>query len=317
MANRIVIALGGNALQNNPENISAEAQLKAVEKTAVSIVDFIEEGHEIVIVHGNGPQVGQIVSAYEKGRDVPNMPFPECGAMSQGYIGYHLQQAIGEEMRKRGIDKEIAAMITQVLVDKEDLAFSNPSKPIGSFFSKEEAEKLERLNGYVMKEDAGRGWRRVVPSPEPIDIVESKILESLIKSNFIVITAGGGGIPVIKGNNGKLEGVPAVIDKDLAAELVGEIIDADVLIILTTVEKVCIDYNKPTEKSLDIITIEEAEKYIEEGQFAPGSMLPKVKAAIKFAKSKKVRRAIITSLDKAKDCIIGEVGTKIEGYKDC
>lgn len=311
MANRIVIALGGNALQDNPKDISAEAQFRAVEKTAVAIVDLIEEGHEIVIVHGNGPQVGQIVSVYEKASDVPNMPFPECGAMSQGYIGYHLQQSIGQEMKKRGIDKEITSMITQVLVDKEDSAFKNPSKPVGSFFSKEEALKLEKTNGYIMKEDAGRGWRRVVPSPEPIDIIESKILKSLVESNFVVITAGGGGIPVINGNHGKLEGVSAVIDKDLAAELVGEIIDADMLIILTAVEKICIDFNKPTEKRLDLITIEEAEKYIEEGQFAPGSMLPKVKAAIKFVKSKKGRRVIITSLDKTKGCLEEKVGTKI------
>lgn len=312
MTNRIVIALGGNALQENPEDISAEAQLRTAKKTAVSIVDFIEEGYEIVIVHGNGPQVGQIVSVYEKAADLPNMPFPECGAMSQGYIGYHLQQSIGEEMRKRGIDREIMAMITQVLVDEEDPSFHNPTKPVGSFFSKEEAMELEKRKGYIMKEDAGRGWRRVVPSPEPIDIIESKTLKALVESNFIVITAGGGGIPVIRKDNGKLEGIPAVIDKDLAAELVGEIIDADMLIILTTVEKVCIDFHKPTEKGLESLTVKEAEKYIEEGQFSPGSMLPKIKAAIKFVKSKKGRRAIITSLDKAKECVKGKVGTRIE-----
>jgi carbamate kinase len=312
MANRIVIALGGNALQENPEDISAEAQLETAKKTAASIVDFIEEGYEIVIVHGNGPQVGQIVSVYEKAIGIPNMPFPECGAMSQGYIGYHLQQSIGEEMRKRGIDKGITAMITQVLIDEEDPAFCNPTKPVGSFFSKEEAMELEKRKGYIMKEDAGRGWRRVVPSPEPKNIIESKTLKTLVELNFIVITAGGGGIPVIRDDDGKLKGVSAVIDKDLAAELVGEIVDADVLIILTAVEKVCINFNKPTEKGLDTITIEEAEKYIEEGEFAPGSMLPKIKAAIKFVKSKQGRKAIITSLDKAKECMKGTVGTKIE-----
>ncbi|CCQ93453.1 amino acid (carbamate) kinase [[Clostridium] ultunense Esp] len=313
MANRIVIALGGNALQENPEDISAEAQLETAKKTAASIVDFIEEGHEVVIVHGNGPQVGQIVSVYEKATGIPNMPFPECGAMSQGYIGYHLQQSIGEEMRKRGIDKGITAMITQVLIDEEDPAFCNPTKPVGSFFSKEEAMELERRKGYIMKEDAGRGWRRVVPSPEPIDIIESKTLKALVESNFIVITAGGGGIPVIRKDNGKLEGIPAVIDKDLAAELVGEVVDADMLIILTAVEKVCIDFHKPTEKGLERLTVEEAEQYMEEGQFAPGSMLPKIKAAIKFVKSKKGRRAIITSLDKARECVKERVGTRIEG----
>ncbi|HSH36576.1 carbamate kinase [Schnuerera sp.] len=312
MANRIVVALGGNALQENPKDISAKAQLKTAKKTARSIVDLIEEGHEVVIVHGNGPQVGQIVSVYEKALDIPNMPFPECGAMSQGYIGYHLQQTIREEMIKRGIYKEITAMITQVVVSNNDSAFTKPSKPVGSFFTEEEAIKLEKLYGYTMKEDAGRGWRRVVPSPEPIDIVESQTLKVLVDSNFVVITAGGGGIPVVKRNDGNLEGVSAVIDKDFAAELVGEIIDADMLIILTAVEKVCIDFNKSTEKGLDMITIEEAERYIEEGQFAPGSMLPKVKAAVKFVKSKKGRKAIITSLDKAKECIIGEIGTKIQ-----
>lgn len=301
MGKRIVIALGGNALQGNPKDISAEAQLDVVKKTAVPIVDLIEEGHEIVIVHGNGPQVGQIVSVYEKATEFPNMPFPECGAMSQGYIGYHLQQSIGEEMKKRRIERNVAAIITQVLVREDDPAFENPTKPVGSFFTKEEAIELSKNNGYIMKEDAGRGWRRVVPSPEPMDIVESNMLKHLVESGFIVITAGGGGIPVIDKGNGKLEGVPAVIDKDLAAELVGEIIDADMILILTAVEKVSIDFNKPTQRDLDILTIKEAEMYIEKGEFAPGSMLPKVRASIKFARSKKGRKAIITSLDKVKE----------------
>lgn len=310
MGKRIVIALGGNALQDNTKDTSSEAQLRAVKKTAVPIVDLIEEGNEIVIVHGNGPQVGQIVSVYEKVLDTPNMPFPECGAMSQGYIGYHLQQSIGEEMRKRGIKREIAAVVTQVLVNKDDVAFKNPTKPVGSFFTEDEAKKLAKNNGYIMKEDAGRGWRRMVPSPEPIKIVESNMLKSLVDSKFVVITAGGGGIPVIdKGNGVLLEGVPAVIDKDLAAALVGEIVDADMLIILTTVEKVCINFNKSTEKGLDTLTIKESEQYIKECQFAPGSMLPKVKAAVKFVNSKKGRRAIITSLDKAIDGIEGRTGT--------
>jgi carbamate kinase len=308
---RIVLALGGNALQSNPKDISAEAQLITVKKTAKAIVDLIDEDHEIIIVHGNGPQVGQIVSLYERAMDVPNMPFPECGAMSQGYIGYHLQQSIGEEMRKRGIFKEIASIITQVLVDKNDLAFKNPTKPVGSFFTEEEAKDLERNNGYTMKEDAGRGFRRVVPSPEPISIVETNIIKSLVESNYIVITAGGGGIPVIDKGNGILEGVPAVIDKDLAAELVAEIVEANMLIILTAVEKVYINFNQPDEKGLDILTREEAKIYIEDNQFAPGSMLPKVKAAMKFANSKEGRISIITSLDKAKEGIEGKTGTRI------
>jgi carbamate kinase len=312
MGQRMVIALGGNALQANPKDVSAAAQLRTVKETAKPIVDLIEEGHEIIIVHGNGPQVGQIVSLYEKAENTPNMPFPECGAMSQGYIGYHLEQAIGEEIRKRQIDKEVAAIVTQVLVDRDDPAFKNPTKPVGSFFTEEEAIELEKNNGYVMKEDAGRGWRRVVPSPEPKDIVESNIIKSLVESKFIIITAGGGGIPVIDKGNGIFEGVPAVIDKDLAAELVAEIVDADILIILTAVDKVYINFNKPNQKGLDLLTIEEAERYMEEGHFAQGSMLPKVKAAVKFVDSKEGRRAIITSLDKAKEGIQGETGTKIQ-----
>ena len=312
MGQRIVIALGGNALQANPKDISSDAQLKTVIETAKTIVDLIKEDYEVIIVHGNGPQVGQIVSVYEKAENTPNMPFPECGAMSQGYIGYHLQQSIGEEMRKRGIHKEIAAVVTQVLVDKDDPAFKNPTKPVGSFFTEEEAKELEENNGYIMKEDAGRGWRRVVPSPEPKSIVESNIIKSLVKQKFIVITAGGGGIPVIDENNGSLKGVPAVIDKDLAAELVAEIVDADMLIILTAVDKVYINFNQPNKKGLDILTTEEAERYIEEGQFAPGSMLPKVKAAVKFVLSKEGRIAIITSLNKAKKGIEELDGTRIQ-----
>ncbi len=312
MGQRIVIALGGNALQANPKDISATTQLKTVKETAKPIVDLIEEGHEIIIVHGNGPQVGQIVSLYEKAEDIPNMPFPECGAMSQGYIGYHLEQSIGEEIRKRAIDKEVATIITQVLVDKDDTAFNNPTKPVGSFFTEEEARELEKNNGYVMKEDAGRGWRRVVPSPEPKSIMESNIIKALVESRFVVITAGGGGIPVIDKGNGILEGIPAVIDKDLAAELVAEIVDADTLIILTAVDKVYINFNQPNEIGLDTLTVKEAEKYIEEGHFAPGSMLPKVKSCIKFVDSKEGRMAIITSLNRAKEGIQGKTGTKIQ-----
>ncbi|SHI72868.1 carbamate kinase [Geosporobacter subterraneus DSM 17957] len=310
---RVVIALGGNALQADPKDTTAEAQLITAKETAKPLVDLIEDGHELIIAHGNGPQVGQIVATYEAAAGVPTMPFPECGAMSQGYIGYHLQQAIREEMLQRGVQKNVAAIVTQVVVDKEDPGFKNPTKPVGSFFSAEEAEVLQKEKGYVMKEDAGRGWRRVVASPEPVDVVEAPIVKTLVDAGHVVITVGGGGVPVIDKGNGVLEGVPAVIDKDFASEKIAEILDADYLIILTAVEKVSINFNKPNQQNLDVMTIAQAKQYIEEGHFAPGSMLPKVKAAMKFVASKPGRKALITSLEKAKEGIQGKTGTVIVG----
>lgn len=310
---RVVIALGGNALQADPKDTTAEAQLITAKETAKPLVDLIEDGHELIIAHGNGPQVGQIVATYEAAAGVPTMPFPECGAMSQGYIGYHLQQAIREEMQQRGVQKNVAAIVTQVVVDKEDPGFKNPTKPVGSFFSAEEAEVLQKEKGYVMKEDAGRGWRRVVASPEPVDVVEAPIVKTLVDAGHVVITVGGGGVPVIDKGNGVLEGVPAVIDKDFASEKIAEILDADYLIILTAVEKVSINFNKPNQQNLDVMTIAQAKQYIEEGHFAPGSMLPKVKAAMKFVASKPGRKALITSLEKAKEGIQGKTGTVIVG----
>ncbi|WDU84590.1 carbamate kinase [Caloramator sp. Dgby_cultured_2] len=305
----------GNALQANPKDISAEAQLQTAHQTAKAIVDLIEDGHEVIIAHGNGPQVGQIVATYEMANSVnennPVMPFPECGAMSQGYIGYHLQQAIREEMVRRNINKSIAAIVTQVVVDKNDPGFKNPTKPVGSFFTEEQAKKLMAEKGYVMKEDAGRGWRRVVPSPMPIDVVEKEIVKTLVEAGHVVITVGGGGVPVIQKEDGALEGVAAVIDKDLASEKIAEILDADELIILTAVEKVAINFNKPDQKDLDTMTVEEAKKYMEEGHFAPGSMLPKVKAAVMFAESKEGRKAVITSLEKAREALKGLTGTVV------
>lgn len=310
---RVVIALGGNALQADPKDTTAQAQLITAKETAKPLVDLIEDGHELIIAHGNGPQVGQIVATYEAAAGVPTMPFPECGAMSQGYIGYHLQQAIREEMLRRGVQKNVAAVVTQVVVDKEDPGFKNPTKPVGSFFSAEEAQFLQKEKGYVMKEDAGRGWRRVVASPEPVDVVEAPIVKTLVDAGHVVITVGGGGVPVIDKGNGVLEGVAAVIDKDFASEKIAEILDADYLIILTAVEKVSINFNKPNQKDLDRMTIAEAQQYIEEGHFAPGSMLPKVKAAMKFVASKPGRKALITSLEKAKEGIEGKTGTVILG----
>jgi carbamate kinase len=312
---RIVIALGGNALQDNPKDTSAGAQLETCHATSKAIVDLIEDDHEVIIAHGNGPQVGQIVATYEgaaaSDESKPVMPFPECGAMSQGYIGYHLQQAIREEMIKRGINKNIASVVTQVVVDKNDAGFKNPTKPVGSFFTEEQAKRLMEEKGYVMKEDAGRGWRRVVASPMPVAVIEEPVIKTLVEAGHIVITVGGGGIPVIQKENGSLEGIPAVIDKDLASEKLAEILDADELVILTAVEQVAINFNKPSQKNLAQMTVEEAQAYCEEGHFAPGSMLPKVKAAMMFANSKAGRKAVITSLEKAREALAGRTGTVV------
>ena len=239
------------------------------------------------------------------------MPFPECGAMSQGYIGYHLQQAIREEMKKRELNKEIATIVTQVIVDENDPGFKNPTKPVGSFFTEEQAKKLMVEKGYVMKEDANRGWRRVVASPLPKAIVEEAIVKTLVDAGHIVITVGGGGIPVIDRGNGKLEGVPAVIDKDFASCKIAELLNADALVILTAVEQVAINFGKPDQKNISKMTVEEAETYMEKGHFAPGSMLPKVKAALNFVQSKEGRKAIITSLEKVREAISGTTGTII------
>lgn len=306
---RIVVALGGNALGNNPQE-----QMEKVRHTAKPIVDLIADGNEVVIAHGNGPQVGMINLAMDiaskSSAETAEMPFPECGAMSQGYIGYHLQNAIREELLDRKINLPVATVITQVVVDKNDPAFQNPTKPIGAFYTKEEAEKLQAEKGFVLKEDAGRGYRRVVASPMPIDVAEKETIKALVEKEHIVITVGGGGIPVYEEGN-RLIGIPAVIDKDFASAKLAEIVDADYLIILTAVEKVAIHFGKENEKWLSEIRLEEAQKYIEEGHFAPGSMLPKIKAAMSFAQSKEGRRALITSLEKAAEGIAGETGTVI------
>jgi len=314
MKKRILIALGGNALGSN-----LKEQMEAVKVTCKAIVDLIEEGHEIVISHGNGPQVGMINQAFDTAVKVdPKMtviPMSVCVAMSQGYIGYDLQNALREELLNRGItDKSVAAIITQVLVDENDKAFDNPTKPIGAFYKLEEKEALEKA-GYVVKEDAGRGYRRVVASPKPIDIVEKDIVKSLLEAGQIVIAAGGGGIPVAAVAGNHLRGMDAVVDKDFAGAKLAEIIDADYFIILTAVEKVAINFNKPDEKWLDSLTVEEARKYMAEGHFAKGSMLPKVEAAVQFAASKPGRHALITMLEKAKDGILGKTGTRISAAK--
>jgi carbamate kinase len=311
MSTKLVVALGGNALQESGTPATAEAQLEVVKKTAGYIAELKSRGYEIGVVHGNGPQVGRIVLASEAAANVtPAMPFDVCGAMSQGYIGYHIQQGLREALAKRDINTPVVTLVTQVVVDKNDPAFNNPTKPIGAFYSEEEARKLEAEKGYVMKEDAGRGWRRVVASPMPKRIVELNSIKQLWDTTLCV-TVGGGGIPVIEKEDGSLEGVAAVIDKDLAAEKLAEDVDADVLMILTEVERVSLNFKKPNQLDLAHITVEEAEQYIAEGHFAPGSMLPKVKAAVMFAKSNPKHTAIITSLYKAVDALEGKTGTII------
>ncbi|HPX70675.1 MAG TPA: carbamate kinase [Bacillota bacterium] len=309
MGKRIVIALGGNALGNTPYE-----QLELVSQTAKPIVDLIAQGNEVIIAHGNGPQVGMInlgmSTAAEAGAIKSDIPFPECGAMSQGYIGYHLQNAIGNELASRGMVKDVATVVTQVLVDEADPAFSNPTKPVGAFYDKAAAERIAAERGYTMVEDAGRGYRQVVPSPKPVDVIEKNTVAALLDAGNVVITVGGGGIPVVR-RDGKLFGTPAVIDKDFASAKLAELIDADMLIILTAVEKVAINYNKPNQEFLDVLTPAMAERYIKEGQFAPGSMLPKVEAALSFATSKPGRATLITLLEKAAEGIEGKTGTRV------
>jgi carbamate kinase len=311
---KIVLALGGNALQADPKDASAEAQLKTCKDTARSIVDLIEEGHTVAIVHGNGPQVGQILGSVEAGHKANKsnvlFPFDICGAFSQGYIGYHLQNAVAGELKKRNINKNVGTVVTQVVVDKNDSGFQNPTKPIGSFYTKEEAEALVEDEGYTMKEDAGRGYRRVVASPKPIDVIEKNIIKELVEGGAVAISCGGGGIPVIL-EDGQVKGVPAVIDKDFAAEKLAEILDADALVILTAVDRVAVNFNKPNQKNLEIITLKELDRYIEEKQFAPGSMLPKVEACKKFVQYNNDKIAIIASLSKAREALRGASGTKI------
>ncbi len=307
MGKRIVIALGGNALGNTPYE-----QLALVTETAKPIVDLIEQGNEVIIAHGNGPQVGMInlgmATAAEAGAIKSDMPFPECGAMSQGYIGYHLQNAIGNELAARGMHKDVATVVTQVLVDENDPAFQNPTKPVGAFYDKETADRIAKEKGYTMVEDAGRGYRQVVPSPKPIDVIEKNTVNALIKGGCVVITVGGGGIPVVR-RDGKLYGTPAVIDKDFASAKLAELVHADALVILTAVDRVCINWGKPNQQSLDEMSVADAEKYCGEGHFAPGSMLPKVKAAISFAKTGGT--AIIASLENAGKAVKGESGTVV------
>ena len=305
---KVVVALGGNALGKSPAE-----QLELVKNTASSLIGLISTGNEVVISHGNGPQVGQInlgmSYAAEHGQSAA-FPFPECGAMSQGYIGYHLQQSLQNELRKRGMTKDVATIVTQIVVDPADTAFQNPTKPIGAFYTKEEADSIAEDKGYIFKEDAGRGWRQVVPSPTPKRIVELNSIKTLIEANELVIAGGGGGVPVVETEEG-LKGVPAVIDKDRSSALLADNVGADKLIILTAVDYVAINFNKPDQKNLEDISVEEAKKYIDEGQFAAGSMLPKVQASMSFVEGHPEREAIITSLSGLDAALAGQLGTVI------
>ena len=310
---KIVIALGGNALGNTPEE-----QMDRLESVAKIIVKLIKEGNEIVLTHGNGPQVGQISLAMEYAStkvDTPIMPFAECGSMSQGYIGYQLQQALQDEMERQKVKKDCVTLITQVLVDASDPAFKNPTKPIGAFYTLEEAKKEEKEKGYTFMEDAGRGYRRVVASPKPIDIIEKRAISKLIDSGIVVIACGGGGIPVIKNDKHELlEGVDAVIDKDLSSALLAKLIDADILLILTSIDKVYLNFGTDKQVGLSKITVDEAKKYIQNNEFAKGSMLPKIEACIAFTENTN-KEAIISSLENASLALEDNIGTKIVGGK--
>lgn len=309
---KIVIALGGNALQSGSGPATAEAQLEVVKKTSRHIADISKQGYELAVVHGNGPQVGRILMASEAAKDVtPAMPFDVCGAMSQGYIGYHIQQCLKYALNQTNRNIPVVTVATQIIVEKNDPAFAEPTKPIGPFYTKEEAKSLESEKGYCMKEDAGRGYRRVVASPLPRKIVEIDAVRQLW-DHAIVITCGGGGIPVTENADGSLQGTAAVIDKDFAAELLAEQVDADILMILTEVEKVSINFNKPNQKDLNEVNLTELAAYKEDGHFAAGSMLPKVEAAMKFVRAFPQKRAIITSLDKAAEALSGKTGTIIK-----
>ena len=306
----VVVALGGNALGSSPEE-----QIQLVKETAKSIVDMVADGVNPIVTHGNGPQVGMINNAFDAAskdpaNKVPKMPFPECGAMSQGYIGFHLSQAIQNELKARGIKRGVANVTTQTVVDSNDPAFRNPTKPVGTFMTQEEAYSLAKKTGCTVKEDAGRGWRMVVASPQPVRIVESDVVRDLMDAGYVVVTTGGGGIPVVV-EDSAFHGVPAVIDKDNSASMLATCFDADMLVILTAVEKVAINFGKPDQRDLDAITVPQAREYIKDGQFAPGSMLPKVEACIRYVEKNPDGRALITSLEAAAAGLRGETGTVI------
>ena len=309
----IVVALGGNALQRQGEASSAQQQ-RVADETVRQLLPLIQAGHNVAIVHGNGPQVGNIVLHEEaiNTADVPSLPLEDCGAMSQGLIGFWLQQALHDAFVSNDIDRSAVSMITQTIVDSSDPAFQNPTKPIGPFYSEEEAKTVASERGYTVKEDAGRGWRRVVPSPKPQTIVEADVIKSLVSAGVTVVSTGGGGIPVLQDETGQLKGVAAVIDKDFGAAKLADLLDADTLLILTSVDAAKINFGKPDEQSLEEVSMAELQKHIDDGQFAAGSMLPKTQAALSFLAGGTGRTAIITSLEKTAEAIAGTAGTRIK-----
>ncbi|WP_126994193.1 carbamate kinase [Thermosipho globiformans] len=306
-----VVAIGGNAINRPGEKPTAENMFKNIKVTASYLADMIELGYRIIITHGNGPQVGNLLVQQDIAKDtIPPFPMDVLGAMTQGYLGYMISQELKNVLNERKIDKEIATVVTQIVVNKDDPGFKNPTKPVGPFYSEEEAKKIMKEKGWLFKEDAGRGWRRVVPSPIPLDVIEKRTIKDLVENDVIVVAGGGGGIPVIIDEKGEIKGVEAVIDKDRASALIAKELDADEFIILTAVEKVYLNFNKPDQKPLDTITVKEAEKYMNEGHFAKGSMLPKIEACISFVTSTN-RPALITDMEKLKDALEGKTGTRI------
>jgi carbamate kinase len=307
----LVIAIGGNSLITNAQHMSVPDQYAAVVKTAHHITDLLERRHRIVITHGNGPQVGFILLRSEHSRGILHqVPLDSIVADTQGALGYQIQQAIGNEFVKRGLKKSVATVVTQTLVDKNDPAFQKPSKPIGQFYKKEEAEDRMRVEKWTMVEDAGRGWRRVVSSPKPVRIIEAEVIKKLVADGYILIAAGGGGIPVVQDENGNLSGVAAVIDKDLASAVLAKEIAADMLIISTAVERVCLNFGRPDQRALDSMTVAEARRYMAEGHFKPGSMLPKIEACIQFV-TNSGHEALITCPEALPAALDGRTGTRL------
>lgn len=308
---KAVVAIGGNALNKPGEKPSAEAMKKNLLGTVKHLADLIEDGYDLVITHGNGPQVGNLLVQQEIAKDtLPPFPIDVNDAMTQGSIGYLITQTLGNELKSRGTERQIACVLTQIIVDRNDPGFENPTKPVGPFYDEETAKKLQAEKGWIMKEDAGRGWRRVVPSPKPLDVVEIEAIKALTGNDFILVAGGGGGIPVVKKDDGTLEGVEAVIDKDRASALLARLLDADLFLILTAVDHAYINFGKPDQKALERISVNEAKKLMDEGHFAKGSMYPKIESAIDFVESTG-KEAIITSLEKVKEAIQGKSGTHI------
>jgi carbamate kinase len=310
----VIVAIGGNSLVRENGRDSVQDQYEAVCETAVNIADMVEEGYNVVVTHGNGPQVGFGLRRSEIANEVagmPEVPLVNCGADTQGGIGYQIQQSLTNEFAKRGIDKKVATVITQVEVSMDDPNFKNPTKPVGSFFTLEQSEEMKKEHpDWIFIEDSGRGYRRVVPSPIPIDIVEKEAIKTLINAGFVVVAVGGGGIPVVKSDNNTYQGIDAVIDKDFATSLLAEQIHADTLIITTGVSRVCINFGKPNQLALEKITVEETKQYVTEGHFPPGSMLPKIEASLSFLENNG-SRVIITNPESLKDAIVEKAGTHI------